>query len=127
MKSIEQQFTYDGFRFRQIARQGDVVLLEKTKPAHRYPSYEIVILQIHPPCTVHGRRYPAREAMPRSTEWGLLGWTESDSDRAFSKFWKVATARAKASSLPTRREAECGRVANEQPTVFRRAGWKRGG
>ena len=78
MKPLPTEFTYDGFDFRQLAREGDVALFEKRKPNHSRPGYEVVIVQRHPAQTIHGRDYPERESLPPSESWGMVlpeNWT----------------------------------------------------
>ena len=96
MKTLPSNFTRDGFLFRQLAREGDVALFEKSKPGHSRPGYEVVIVQRHPPQTIHGRDYPERESMPASESWGVLGWSYSDLNPAKTKFDALVTSRANA-------------------------------
>lgn len=100
MKTLPFQFTYDQFRFCQLAPQGDVALFEKSKPAHSRRSYEVVIVQQHPAQTIHGRDYPERESMPRSEDWGASGWTCMDPKSAQAKFARLVGAHAKATFTP---------------------------
>ncbi len=60
MKLLDTKFTYDGFFFRQIKRDGDLVLLEKRKANHTRPSFEVVVVQHHPAQVVSGREPGAR-------------------------------------------------------------------
>ena len=101
MIPLKTQFTYDGFFFRQIKRDGDLVLLEKRKANHTRPSFEVVVVQHHPAQVVSGREYPAREAMPRSEAWGTLGWSYVDLDSATARFRQLVAAREKLSSALT--------------------------
>src|SRR5882672_12451064 len=101
MKSLAENFTYDGFQFRQLAREGDVVLLEKCKPGHSRPSYEVAIIQPHPAQIIHGREFPERESMPPSESWGLLAWSLADLDTAKTTLHEVVTSRANARFCPT--------------------------
>ena len=96
MKPLDQNFSYDSFTFRPMARLGDVALLEKAKSSHASPSYEVVILQVHPATHIHGRDYPARESMPPSESWGKFGWTYSHLNAAEAKFRQLAAARVAA-------------------------------
>ena len=87
MKPIANQFTYDKYEFTLIARQGRLALFAKTKPHHSSWSFEVVLLRIAPAVTFpDGTSYPEREAMPKSEEWGMYGWTPYDFDSAVAKF-----------------------------------------
>ena len=88
---LPTKFAYDGFEFRQLARNGDIVLLEKSKTSHLEPTYEVVIVQRHPAQNIHGRPYPERESMPPSETWGTAGWTYSDFQTAKLKFDQLVT------------------------------------
>jgi hypothetical protein len=101
VKPLPTSFTYDQFGFRQLARKGDVALFEKSRPTHSRPAYEVVIVQKHPAETIRGREYPAREAMPRSEDWGLSGWTYVDLKSAQTRFRKLVAAQARAGFTPT--------------------------
>ena len=90
MKPIDTHFKYDGFTFRLVQRERDVALFEKSKPTHRDPTYEVVMLQQHAEHTFPGGKYyPAREAMPPSEAWGAAGWSYSDLASAKARFNKT--------------------------------------
>jgi hypothetical protein len=101
MQPLPTAFTYHGFRFRQLAREGDVALFEKRKPAHSRPGYEVVIVKLHPAQTIHGRAYVERESMPRSESWGTLGWSFTDLESAQTKFRLLVNSVRNADSAPT--------------------------
>jgi hypothetical protein len=101
MKRLDLQFTYDRFQHRQLARQKDVVLLEKSKPNSAYKGYEVVIIQRHPAQMIHGRSYPERESMPPTEAWGLQGWSLTDLQAAQAKFRQVVDSREIALSTLT--------------------------
>lgn len=89
MKPFAQDFTYDQFQFHQIARIGDVALMAKRKWKHSRSNYEVVIIQHHPAQIIHGHEYPARESMPPSESWGVLGWSYVTEESAVAKFNKL--------------------------------------
>ena len=95
MKSLPTEFTFDGCHFRQLARDGDVVLLARTPAGHRCSSYEVAIIQHHLASAIHGREYPERESMPPSASWGSLGWSHSDLPSAHKRFDALVTGRVK--------------------------------
>lgn len=87
MTSLPTTFTTTGFHFTQLERQGDVVLLAKTRVTTKVKSYEVVIAQQLPAKVMpNGVYYEAREAMPRSEDWGRFGWSYPDLASAQAKF-----------------------------------------
>ena len=88
MQTLPNHFTHDQFKFQHIARAGDVVLLEKSKHGVA-PTYEVVIVQQRPAEIIRGQSYPEREVMPRSEDWGVLGWSLCDLNSAQAKFHAV--------------------------------------
>jgi hypothetical protein len=85
MKQLDPTFTFDGYDFNQLARQDKVALFEKRK-ANGCFGYEVIIVQRYPAQTIRGIRYPAREAMPSSADWGISGWSYKTLDDAKCKF-----------------------------------------
>lgn len=71
-------FVRKGWTYRLIDRDGDVALLEKTKPNVTNPSYEAVVVQHKPAWTVAGNEIPAKEAVPSDAQWGSQGWSYND-------------------------------------------------
>jgi hypothetical protein len=45
MKTLPTTFGSDGFEFQQLRREGDIAIFVKQKPAFRFVSYEVVIVQ----------------------------------------------------------------------------------
>lgn len=87
MIPIADTFRLGGFDYRLLNRVGDVALFEKSKPHHRRPCYDLVIVQKrkekHWP---DGRVTPAREAMPKWEQWGDAGWSFSGFQEAEARF-----------------------------------------
>lgn len=94
MNTLPTEFAFDGCKFRQFARQGDVVLLERTRAGHRCSMYEVAIIQRQPARNIHGRDYPERESMPPTASWGELGWSFDDLPSAETRFDELVTSRA---------------------------------
>lgn len=94
MNTLPTEFAFDGCQFRQFARQGDVVLLERTRADHRCSMYEVAIIQRQPARNIHGRDYPKRESMPPTASWGELGWSFDDLPSAETRFDELVTSRA---------------------------------
>lgn len=81
MKPLPQTFREDGFVVRVVKRKGNVALLVKSK-LDQSESYEVVIIQTRPEETIYCQRYPAREVMPHSEQWGRHGWSPIDEESA---------------------------------------------
>jgi hypothetical protein len=64
----------DGFDLRLLKRTTHVALFGKSKPG-RTASFEVIKIAIRKAETFFGRQYPRREVMPRSEQWGELGWS----------------------------------------------------
>ena len=92
MKPLPDTFRSDGFDFRLLRRDADVVLLVKSKPSGT-ASYEVVILQHRPAEIIGGIHYPPREAMPRSADWGISGWSYATHETAEARFQKLVEGR----------------------------------
>ena len=97
MTPLPDQFRNDGFDFRLLKRAGTVALLAKVRP-NGTPSYEVVVIQHRPAEVICGREYPAREAMPKSKDWGTSGWTYADREAADTRFNKLTNGRKDAVS-----------------------------
>jgi hypothetical protein len=90
MRILEPVFKHGGFAFRQIAREGQVALFEKSKG--RYVGWQVVIVQQWPERTwPDGTVSPPREAMPKDEQWGSLGWTCQTLERAWERFREALT------------------------------------
>ena len=91
MRVLPERFRKGGFDFQLVERRGDLALFVITKPNWTHPSYEVVIVRKHPARKITGRdsrvrEYGDREAMPKSEDWGIYGWTYSDLERAKARF-----------------------------------------
>jgi hypothetical protein len=89
---LPETFRSDQFDFRVLNREGDVALLAKSKPGGT-TSYEVVVIQHRPAEVICGQPYPAREAMPRSEDWGVAGWSYRDRERADARFYRLVNSR----------------------------------
>jgi hypothetical protein len=102
MKILPATFRNDGFDFQQLAREGMVVLLRKTKPQFSNESFEVVILHQSPAwINPQGNPVPAAECMPQNEKWGEQGWSYRDKDDAWAKFRSIAVSKD-----PTLRSAQ---------------------
>jgi hypothetical protein len=88
MRKLPQTFALGSFTFRLIKREGDVALLEKSKPSWSIPRYEVVIVQ-ETRTWSGGVVSPAHEELPGSWQWGSEGWSYSDPEDAWQKFHEL--------------------------------------
>ena len=98
MNRLPERFRSDGFDFRVLKRVDNVALLEKIKHSGA-ASYEVVIIQSRPAETIYGLSYPAREVMPMSEAWGVLGWSYCDRVAAEAKLASVVLANRRESAI----------------------------
>lgn len=75
-KPLERELTYAGHLLRQIWRQGDVAVYERSLPKKEPHELELICIAIKTAgVTPTGALVPEREAYPSPSEWGTLGWS----------------------------------------------------
>ena len=90
MQPIETEFEDRLFRYRQVARQGDVAIYTQEHKASRVQRFEVVHIRTQREHTwPDGTVTPEKEAYPASASWGRRGWT----------FSTLAGAQAKVAAL----------------------------
>jgi|SRR5262249_22038485 len=89
-KPLATRFRRSGFDFRQIAREGDVAIYEKTWLSCAEPSrhYEVVRIRRRDGFQIGGRFVEPAEVYPPSDLWGFYGFTLTDKNKAWAKFLK---------------------------------------
>jgi hypothetical protein len=123
MKPLLTEFQSGGFHFRQLWREGDLILLEKTKPHWTEPSYEVCIVRKCADRTIAGKFIPASEALPSSESWGTYGWTYRSREKAKAKFCRLVESRTPQGSpllstaTPKRASEIAGSVSVADATV----------
>lgn len=99
MKTTPKEFNRSGWHFRQIFREGEIAVFERSRlPDMSQQHFETVRLKPYSAGEVFGRVIEAGESYPSSEEWGTYGFTLSD---------KTA-ARAKADEMLARFRANAG-------------------
>ena len=94
MKPLPETFRRDDFDFEQLAREGMVVLLRKSKPEFANISYEVVVLhESSDHLGPRGNLILAAECMPQNEKWGQEGWSYRDQDDAWAKFRGLVESR----------------------------------
>ena len=98
MQLLPAEFTSGDFLFNLLHRAGMVAVLAKRKPRHLRPTFETVIVQVHPARHIFGRDLPEREVMPSNESWGTSGWSYSDLVRAEARFDQLCHVQRKGHS-----------------------------
>ena len=93
MITLPTTFRSDGFDFQILSREGEVALLAKKKPKWEFEVYEVVRIQVWPDEWIKGHFTPEREAIPRSEQWGVYGWSFADLDDARRKFYELVSVK----------------------------------
>jgi hypothetical protein len=91
-KQLPKQFRRDGFDYRQIAREGDAAIYEKTWLGCAEPSlcYEVIRIRCRDGFQIGGRFVEPAEVYPRSEFWGMNGFTFTNRDKAWAKFSEIS-------------------------------------
>jgi len=90
MKKIDKEFTSKNFLHKQIHREQDYAIYERsyqTSPDKKH--YEVIRIQSHNGYAFGGQKYPPSEFYPSSTTWGLNGFTCISREAAYKKLDKV--------------------------------------
>ena len=77
MNPLPQVIEDRGFRYTQIAREGEVALYSQSYPGSKPFAYEIIIGQSHNGRECFGKTYPPSEYYPSAAQWCKEGWTVS--------------------------------------------------
>jgi hypothetical protein len=89
--TLPTTFRSDGFDCQILEREADGALLAKKKCKWNFSVYEVVRVQVWPGEWIKGRFTLEREAMPRSEQWGVHGWSFADMDDARGKFYDLVS------------------------------------
>ena len=89
IRPVETDFTEKGFRYTQIAREGEWAVYHKTKESGSYFSneYEVVRIKqarLHPK-DPNPEGWDKREAYPASRRWGRHGFTILGREEALAR------------------------------------------
>lgn len=72
MKKLPEKFRKWGFDWTVLKRKGDVVLLQQS--GRSFNGYNVAKVREQPEREIGGNIYPAKEAIPSQTEWGIYAW-----------------------------------------------------
>jgi hypothetical protein len=91
-KPLPKEFRRIGFRYRQVARQGNAAIYEQTWSGSGNPSvcYDVIRIRRRDGFHIGGKSVPPAEVYPKSEAWGTHGFTFTDKDTAFAKLRELA-------------------------------------
>jgi hypothetical protein len=89
---LPKQFRRDGYRYRQIARQGNATIYEQTWNGRENQSVSLEATRIrrHDGFQIGGRFVEPAEVYLNSEDWGVRGFTLTDKDGAFARLRELA-------------------------------------
>jgi hypothetical protein len=91
-KPLPKEFRRDGFNYRRIAREGNAAIYEQRWTGCAEPSvcYEIVRIRRHDGFQISEKFIEPYEVYPNSDAWGVDGFTVTDRNRAWDKFFEIS-------------------------------------
>lgn len=91
-KRLERHFHRGQFSFKQLVRQGDVMIYSQSWRGCSEPSiaFEVICVRRHNGKEIKGQWVEPSEFYPSSSEWGKYGFTFTDKDAAFAKLGEVS-------------------------------------
>jgi hypothetical protein len=104
-KLLEPEFTKNGFRFRQIWREGDFAVFHKVAmegnihPTTYDAGFETVVVSRHDGYEIAGNKVEPAECYPSNELWGDKGWTYKTLHEAQIKF-EILTGKRQATIKP---------------------------
>ena len=89
---LRKAFRRDGFNYRQIARKGHAAIYEQTWNGSENPSiaYEVIRIRRREGFQIEGRFVEPAEVYPASELWGVDGFTFTDRNKVFDKFFEIS-------------------------------------
>jgi hypothetical protein len=84
-KPLKTQFSKNGHDYRQIAREGDIVIFEQSWRGSPNVCYEVAWVYRHDGYTVAGHYVEPAEVYPGNEEFGDSAWTLTTLDAAWDK------------------------------------------
>jgi hypothetical protein len=75
MQKLETRFTMYGHNFKQLERKENFALFERTLPDGKVIAYEVIRIRIKGEKEVFGKKRPATEAYPTTSQFGDGAWS----------------------------------------------------
>jgi hypothetical protein len=90
-KLLTKEFRRGGFQYRQIAREGDAAIYEQrwTGCAEPSPAYEVIRIRLREGFQIGTRFVEPAEVYPASEVWGVDGFTFTNRNKAWAKFFEI--------------------------------------
>ena len=83
MKTLPNTFSKNTFDYQLVSRDGDVAIYSQTMPeTGKLIGYEVFEVLKKEAFSLNGYDYPAKEAVPSTTQWGQMAFTVFDLSRA---------------------------------------------
>jgi len=91
-KPLRKEFRRDGFTYRQIAREGDVALFEQRRTGcpDAAVCFEVIRVRRREGFRIGDRFVEPAEVYPPSERWGVDGFTFTDRNKAWDKFFEIS-------------------------------------
>ena len=91
-KPLRKEFQRDGFNYRQVAREGDIALYEQrwTGCPGAAVCFETIRVRRREGFQIDGRFVEPAEVYPASELWGVDGFTVTDRNKAWAKFFEIS-------------------------------------
>jgi hypothetical protein len=89
---LATRFRYNGFEYRQVAREGGTAIYEQrwTGCAEPNPSYEVIRIRRRDGFQIGAKFIEPYEVYPNSDAWGVDGFTFTDRNKAWNKFSEIS-------------------------------------
>jgi len=103
LRKLPEEFRLNGWAYEQIIRRNDICIYSQTRQKDGAPYatieyYEVIRVQHRKakktPKT--GTLIPEGEYYPKTSQWGIHGWTYSTYEKALAKFNALLSEKAKA-------------------------------
>ena len=93
MKPLGNSFSKNGFHYELVIRRGDIAIYkQRLRPGAGCLAYEVFKVKMVKECTIVGKLVEAHEAAPGNEEFGRLGWSYPDLERARNKMKELENA-----------------------------------
>ena len=91
-KPLRKEFCRNGFRYRQIAREGNAAIYEQCWTGCPDPAvcYEVIWIRRRDGFQIGEKFIEPYEVYPNSDAWGVDGFTFTDRNKAFEKFFEIS-------------------------------------
>jgi hypothetical protein len=89
---LPKEFQRGGFNYRQVAREGDAAIYEQRWTGCPNPAicFEVIRIKRREGFQIDGRFVEPAEVYPASERWGVDGFTVTDRNKAWDKFFEIS-------------------------------------